>query len=371
MVGIQPPPGHVPRIRVLLFDNRATVKVRIRGPYQVLLIGEAEESQELASGDELGSRTVRRAGIDVIVDGLVRTPGSVEFVPRGVPVELDDRRYRGRLRIGPSETAGKLRAINVVDLEGYVRGVVPCEAIASWPAAALEAQAIAARTYGLLKRDERKDEPFDVRATSQDQNYGGQGRETDATNAAVQATAGRVLHHDGRPLTAYYHSSCGGHTADAWLALADADSPLRGVPCRYCTESPRHRWRLRVSLAELRRKLRVKSLTDLTPQGVGPADGRVARLILHRGRQRDLTLTGVEFRRRVGTWKRLRGPVGIFSTKFTVTKDGSDFVFDGRGWGHGAGMCQWGAKGMADVGKACAEILAQYYPGATVTRAYR
>ena len=194
-IELRPVAKEVPRIRVLLFDrqNPKSVKVTIDGPYRILLVGETDEPRTLASGDGLSSQKVGIRGTDVIVDGLVRTPCMVEFVPEGVPVEVNGRRYRGLLQV--KSAGGRLRLINVVDLEGYLCGVVPAEVGVTWPSAALRAQVIAARSYALVGMAKSKNEnkPFDVYDSVRSQVYRGLDKEDSRTNAAVAATAAQVL----------------------------------------------------------------------------------------------------------------------------------------------------------------------------------
>jgi len=366
-VELEPPPTGVPVIRVLLFDRLETAKVTIRGSYEILVAGEAQEPRQLDAGPELSSQRVRALGGDVLVDGIIRTPCAVHFAPARVPVEVNGRRYRGSLLVSPAD--GKLRIVNLVDLEGYLRGVVPCEVYKDWPEEALKAQAIAARTYALAKMAERNGQPAHVRPTVADQVYGGFDKEDPRTTAAIAATAGQALHYGHEPFVAYYHACCGGTTADAVKALADRTSPLRGALCGYCTKCPRYQWSFRISPSELARKLGEGELKNLSLHEVG-LDGRVGRVVLHLTDGNTKPMSGPEFRRRVGTWRTLRRPAGVFSTRFTVKADGSGFLFQGHGWGHGVGMCQWGAKGMAEADKTCEEILENYYPGAEVGKAY-
>jgi len=366
-VELEPPPAGVPVIRVLLSDDLEAAEVTIRGQYEILVVGDAREPRQIAAGSGLSSQSVRALGVDVLVDGIIRTPCSVRFVPERVPVEVNGRRYRGSLLVSPA--GGRLRLINVLDLEGYLRGVVPCEMYTDWPPAALKAQAIAARTYALARIAERAEQSADVRPSVSDQVYGGLDKEDPRTTAAVAATAGLVLHYGHEPFLAYYSACCGGTTADAARELNDPTSPLHGALCGYCTKCPRYRWSFRISRSELARKLRQPKLKNLTLHDVG-LDGRVGRVMLHLADGTAKRMSGVEFRRRVGTWRTLGRPAGMFSTRFTVKAEGSDFVFEGHGWGHGVGMCQWGAKGMADAHKTYREILENYYPGAVISKAY-
>ncbi|MFW6159132.1 MAG: SpoIID/LytB domain-containing protein [Planctomycetota bacterium] len=359
---IPPAPGGVPTIRVLLFSGRDRAEVRITGPYRLVLRSDAAEPEELASGDELETTEVTCQRGDVSVERVVlRAPGTVEFLPQGAPFELDGTRYRGSLRVSPGR--GGLRAINVVDLEGYVRGVVPGEMYPGWPAEALRAQAVAARTYALARMRARRDNRYDVVSTPADQHYLGLEGETEATSAAVAATAGEALHHKGWPFAAYYHACCGGQTADPLAALGDPRSPIQPVRCPYCKGTRYFEWSRRISRARLLEKLGLPGAAGLRVVERG-ADGRVCRVDVLRSGRRPVNLTGPAFRERVGTGV-------IRSAWFRARRDGDEYVFRGFGFGHGVGMCQWGAKGMADAGKTYREVLAWYYPGTRLKAAFR
>jgi len=356
-VDLDPAPGGAPRIRVLLTDKLDKAEISIAGPYEVLLSGAEDQPRKLTKGEELASRQVSCLGPDVVIDGVIRTRQTVMLVPRNAPVEINGRRYRGSVHITPH--GGKLWIVNIVDLEGYLRGVVPAEAYAEWPAAALQAQAVAARSYALAKMRDREGHPFDVYATVKDQAYAGLDKEHERTDAAVAATAGQVLTYRGRVLTAYFHAVCGGSTADARRVFAEPALPLRGSPCGYCDKAPRCKWTKRISRKDVAAKLNEKEVTALTVQGVD-LDGRI----------RQVTIDPAGGTPRVMACTIFRAELKLNSTRFRVKADAKDFIFEGRGWGHGVGLCQWGAKGMADAGKKAAVILDAYYPGAKIVKEY-
>ena len=139
----------------------------------------------------------------------------------------------------------------------------------------------------------------------------------------------------------------------------DPARPLRGSPCGYCTKAPVYKWSKRIKRVDVIKKLGEEKLAELLLEGVG-LDQRVAKVKLCLSDGSVLEMKATTFRTRLA----------LRSTLVTMKADGDFLVFTGRGWGHGVGMCQWGAKGMADAGKTCAEILDQYYPGAKITKAY-
>lgn len=360
-IEIEPPPEGVPTVRVLLLRGRDRAEVRIPGPYRIVLRTDSDETEELAAGDGLATTVVTYQRGDISVSGVIaRAPGIVEFIPQDVPFRLDGSSYRGSLLIAPGSDG--LRAINLVDMEGYLRGVVPGEMYTNWPEAALQAQAVAARTYALARMRARADRDYDLVSTTADQRYAGLDAEKGTTDAAVLATAALALYHRGWPFAAYYHSCCGGHTADPLSALGDPRSPIQPVPCTYCEDSREFEWTQRIPRQETLAKLGVEGATGIQIAQRSP-DGRVTQVDVRRGDEPPVSMTGAAFRQRVG------GMV-VRSTLFRVRRDGDRYVFQGRGFGHGVGMCQWGARGMAEAGNDFRQILEAYYPGAELRSAY-
>jgi stage II sporulation protein D len=356
-ITVPPPPADVPVIRALVLDDQDVARITIDGPFEVRILAEGDAGREVASGSEFGTHEVRADGEDVIVAEIVRTASVVELVPKGVAVEVGGRSYRGSLRVLARD--GVLHVVNAVDVESYLQSVVAKEAYPGWPAAALQAQAIAARSYAMAKMERTSDRHYDVKSTTADQVYMGLDIEADGPTAAVDATRGQVLRLGGRVLVAYFHACCGGHTTDARFGVGDLTSPLGGVPCGACTECPHYEWSVRIAPSELGRRLGVADLKGIRIQSRGE-HGRVRSVVLLRRVGQKLAMDGARFRSQA----RLR------STRFDAKADGDDFLFEGRGFGHGVGLCQWGAKGLADRGQTTEQILSRYYPDAVIWKAY-
>jgi stage II sporulation protein D len=267
----------------------------------------------------------------------------------------------GALRIltrGPG-----LWVVNEVDLEEYVKGVVPAEMNAAWHTEALQAQAVVARTYALYQKMMNPTREFDVLAGTQDQVYRGR-RGVDARiEQAVERTRGLVLTYRNAPILAAFSSTAAGPTEDA-MNVWNKDLPyLKGVDCPFDADSPYYSWRAVVKLPDLERTLRqqgypVGAIAGVTPLTHSRA-GRVARLrVLHAGGE--LILRGEDLRRVIGY-------TVIPSTQFDIEHVGGDVVFSGRGAGHAVGLCQWGAKELADLGYSFSTILHYYFPGTDLT----
>ncbi len=255
-----------------------------------------------------------------------------------------------------------LLIVNVVDLEEYVAGVVSSEVNPGWHEELLRTQAVAARTYVLYKKLESAAQPFDVYANVQDQVYTGRQKVNRAVLDAVNRTRGQVLTYEGRPIFAVYSSTTAGPTEDAMNVWAKDLPYLKGVACPFDRKSPWYEWRATIPFDTVEARLKEEGypigwLATLTPYGMTTA-GRVKDMrILHsRG---ELVITGQEFRRILGYAK-------VRSTRFSIERIDRHVVFAGKGAGHGVGLCQWGAKEMAELGYPYQSILRYYYPGTEI-----
>ncbi len=240
-----------------------------------------------------------------------------------------------------------------LDLERYVAQVVTHELPASWGEEVKKAQAVAARSYALTELD--PDAPYDIRASALAQNFR-TGQPDPGAVAATEATRGVVLTQDGRIVRAFYHACCGGQTVSPREFWGMHFPRIPSVECEYCAAFSLYRWTHETTREELGERLGL----DVEDVWVESADstGRATRVAIETPEQL-VVMTGEEFRAAVG-FTRLR------STGFGVAIDGETVRFDGRGSGHGVGMCQWGARGMSVAGFGWAEILGFYYPGSAI-----
>ena len=307
-------------------------------------------------------------------------------------VAWNGKRYRGEVRLVATDSG--LLAVNVLGVEDYLRGVVPLE-IGNRPAgerAAAEAQAVAARSYAHIRRSGSAARAFDLMSTVADQVYGGADAERAVTDAAVASTAGLVLTYGGRVVNAPYHSTCGGSTAavtESWWRSRDepylqrTSDRIPGSDGYWCDAAPRQRWSTQFTEAQLQANVDryLRSYAAVPSGGVGPVravrvdsrtpSGRVGVLSI-------VTDRGTYHVRGDDARWVLRGSGGeiLNSTYFSVEnmvvgRDGrlSQLTLRGSGYGHGIGMCQWGAIGRARAGQDFRAILRAYYPGTVVARA--
>jgi stage II sporulation protein D len=293
--------------------------------------------------------------------------GFVRFV---APAARWDR-YRGAVEI-ETRPGGTLHLVNDVPVEDYLRGVVPAEMPSRFELEALKAQAIAARTYALRGLARHAGEGFDLCNCVCCQVYGGAAIETERTDRAVADTTGKILTYQGRPIVAMYHSDCGGMTQSAAnVGFAEGEPYLRSIADapddagpEYCVNGHAHRWTIALSGDALARVLaRMKrSASTIDDVTIGSRDdtGRAKELIFHTSHG-TVSVPATGFRMACGSTR-------IKSTNFTVTKSGARFVFEGIGYGHGLGMCQYGANGRASApyAETCEQILQHYYCGTQI-----
>jgi stage II sporulation protein D len=220
-------------LRVLVAEGRQAVSIASTGPFTVR--GAGGKAHKLPKGAIALRPNLRFRGPNGLVKGsppLLVRPG------KGRLVSLDGTAYRGALEVHLEK--GLLRVINVVPLDDYIQGVVANEMPFSWPAAALEAQAIAARTYALA--GVVKGKPYHLYSDVRSQVYRGVAGETPRTTAAVKATAGKVVLHGGKIATTYYFSTSGGKTANAEDVFGFAVPYLVSKPDPWDKASPHHKW---------------------------------------------------------------------------------------------------------------------------------
>lgn len=352
-------------------DLRVGLAVK-QGSVTVSLIGgkgtartEGSKGASLAAGQSYDVRWQNGA----FIVGREKLRGEVLTIrPSGAgELALDGRRYRGALEL--RHKGGGLTAVNIVPVDDYLLSVVPEEMPVDWPAEAIRAQSVAARSFALASRGRHASEGYDLCTTTHCQLYTGTAAEKSASNAAIKATRGEVLTYGGKPIEALFHTDSGGMTEnseDVWgshvpYLRAAKDTPTKTMP-----------WTKTISRADLERKLaakghdigKVRSIA-LSPLAIGraakdrTASGRVKTMTV-KGTKGTATLSGT-------TWRSL---LGLKSTLFDAKLTKDAVTFTGYGSGHGLGISQWGAKRLAESGKSYADILHHYYTGTTLQQLY-
>jgi stage II sporulation protein D len=312
-----------------------------------------------------GPRVIRIApaasGLDVGGQRLEASAVRVE-ARRGV-LSVGGRDYGGVLEVRRS--AEGLLLVGELALEDYIAGTVRAETGDRWPIEALRAMAVVARTYAAFHQWRNAGKPYHLVASSQDQNFAGRAADGSLAWEAARSTAGQVLTWEGRVFPAFYHSDSGGTTEPPQtIFTGEGIPPLTGVRDEFALDSPHYAWVVTIPLATIAERLRqgghdLGRISRLTVVERSPSS-RVAWIAIDHSRG-TVTLRGADFRRLIG-YETLK------STLFLpVVQDGA-VRFEGRGFGHGVGLSQFGAKGMAERGYRYPQILEHYYPGSTLAR---
>jgi len=273
-------------------------------------------------------------------------------------IQVNGKRYRGTIEVAPSDKG--MLVVNELPLEDYLVGLINCEISSQWPIESVKAQAVVARTYAIYQKRVRAGAPYHLESSVLDQVYDGCEIEDSRAARGVRETAGEILTYGGQPIQAFYHSNCGGRTEVAENVWGVRLPYLRSVDCAYCATNPSIRWEHVISLKKLEALLKgagvqVSGLREIR-EGKRNESGRLIDLTLVSARG-GVTVSAVNFRKIIGY-------TAIKSTNFTVRLATDSVHFSGTGYGHGVGLCQWGAKQRASDGFSYQEILAYYYPGA-------
>ncbi|MFH1691366.1 MAG: SpoIID/LytB domain-containing protein [Candidatus Omnitrophota bacterium] len=354
-------------VRVVLLKDAKEVLISVTGPVQIF---EGSSKRLLYSNKKGLSRSKIVLGESGCfrIGQLAFKADSIRFTAtQKAAISVNKRSYRGTILLCKSEQAGFL-VINILDVESYVRGVLNQEISHKWPLEALKAQAVAARTYALYQRQVSSAKKYDVTADTSSQMYGGYLSERRKTNRAINTTYGEVLTYQDRIFETFFCATCGGVTEDAGQLWNVNVVPLRGQRvCPFCCDSPHFQWNFKSDLMSIEKKLAgySKDKKDLMDIAVFERNktGRVQFLELVYKRGGSLKISAKDFRA-------LMDSNSIRSTNFFIERKDDDVVFQGKGWGHGVGLCQHGALGMAKKGYSYRQILEFYYPGAKVMKIY-
>lgn len=385
-----------PTIRVRIARSRPEVEIECEAPIV---------ANDL--GDPLRAPIVGAPPITLTVSGgaLVLTEmnsgESVEFADgallrgrNGQPLLFDGGAHPGEVEALPDSEGEGIDLIETADLETYIAGVIARELYPNWSATAYEAQAIVARSYALHERQRRAriGSRFHIESTTQDQAYGGETTNSRAVEA-VRRTRGLVLTYRGRLLRTYYSSTCGGRAAsarDTWPTGPgfgyNLDAPIQAHErdCT-CSFSPRHHWTVERSEAELVARLRahgartgasirsIRSVSSIESHRRNRVDRPSAYRIAD-DRGKSWVLSAEQLRLAFNTdaegYEPIQSERRVLSGDLAITVSNGRVVVEGRGFGHGVGLCQFGTEGFARAGRSAREILAHYYPGSSMERAY-
>jgi stage II sporulation protein D len=376
-------------VRVLLLDDVTRCTLRCPSGFSVIVRDAGPGSQSARTRFDQTNKPLgielREGRLTIGARDVMRTEGTI-FTDDPYFFSLNGEDYRGNLTLVVNQDGGAFDVINLVPLESYLAGVVGAEMPNYWEPEALKAQAIAARTYCLyIKKRFGTDRAWDMKKTQAHQVYRGIAAESSQVWSAVNATEGQVLvcrQADSQEeiFPSYYSSTCGGHTEDSRNVFGDSFEPLTGVSCPYCAKVAKPRFffwpMVRFDTAQVAEKLRQRypklkelgQITDIVPIEQSRYDGfsRLTKVKISGSSGRSDFLRAEDLRLSIDPSGRV-----LKSAVFEIAKLGDKWAFmAGRGYGHGVGMCQCGAQGLARKGASAERILAHYYPGSKIVSAY-
>jgi stage II sporulation protein D len=261
--------------------------------------------------------------------------------------------YTGNIDVWKGDNS--LYLINELPIEDYVKDVVAVEVRPDWEMEALKAQAVISRTYAVYQKIMNGDSIYHIASSVLDQVY--KGNNPDVRVAyAVEETSGEILTFDNKPVETFYHSTSCGMTENPEEVFGKSYPYLKSVESN-CEISPYSTWERRIQLIEIENALNLSGIKEISIKSY-TSTNRVKQLEII-DNSGITTINATDFRKAFG-WSR------IPSTNFNISRDGDSIIFEGKGYGHGVGLCQWCALQMARDGKNYKEILSFFYPGTTI-----
>lgn len=298
--------------------------------------------------------SVDRIKVLILEDSYTAIPDKDEKLQRMGYVKGDllvrDTHYTGNIEVWKGDKG--LYLINELPIEYYVESVVSSEVGASWDIEALKAQAVIARTYAVNKKSLSDNQKFHLTSSVMHQVYKGNNSNIQATYA-VKETSGEVLTYDGKPIEALYHSTCNGMTESSEDVFGKSYPYMKPVATS-CELSPYCIWEKKIPIDSFLKALNIKELKNIKIHSL-TSTGRVKELSIE-SESGQTIIKANELRKLLG-WSKLP------STSFKFSMSGDSVIFEGKGYGHGVGLCQWCALQMAREGKKYRDILSYFYPG--------
>jgi stage II sporulation protein D len=306
------------------------------------------------SFEALASDTIK---VLIINEVYPRIPAKNEKIERMGNVKGDllvlGSHYSGNIEVWRGDEG--LYLINELPLEDYVKEVVVAEVSSNWEMEALKTQAVLSRTYAIYQKKMNGNSLYHLTSSVLHQAYKGNGSDA-RVSYAVDETEGEILTFGGNLIEPFYHSTCGGKTEDSRDVFGKSYPYLRSVESN-CESSPYWVWEKRIPLTEIEKALNISGIKEVTAKSY-TSTKRIRELtIVHDSGTASIKAT--DLRKSLG-WSRLP------STNFTLKRDEDSLIFEGKGYGHGVGLCQWSALQMAREGKNYKEILSFFYPGTTI-----
>lgn len=362
----EPSPKNTPKatempaktVRVLVAENTKSVYIKHSGRVNVY----TQDKSKKYKISQAGTLSVTTHKNGQVQAGTLIAAQPIFIEPVGnTTLEMDKNKYTGKFKIIPGKTTFNI--VEYLPLEHYLYGVLPYEMHPTWALEALKAQAVAARTYTLKSIEKKANEPFDLYSDVRSQVYKGAGNVYESVKKAVDQTRGQVLTYKGELFFTYYHANCGGGTdhVHIWNPKAPDIKPLSGHACKFDSHSKSYTFKQDLA----------KSTVDKFTKSQGLKGSLKSIKVAKKtstGRAVSLTIKTSGGSKTVSC-ANFRAATLIRSCKLTKITTGSTRVhFEGHGYGHGIGMCQDGAHGMAKQNYTYEQILKNYYPGSTLSQ---
>jgi len=347
-------------IRVAVLKDVASFSLAIKGKFDLV---ETKSGRTYRQRKVLNETKVRVSGDGMRIGSETFAADQVKIIPqREATIFVNGRRFRGEVRLIKNDKA-RFTVVNDIELEDYIKGVLYHEVSHRWSMETFKVQAVATRTYALYRMQQNKTLDYDLTDDIYSQVYGGRNSERYRTSLAVNKTKGLILTFAGKILPAYFHATCGGTTEDVRELWKEDLPPLKGVGCAFCKNSPHYRWKKNFRLQDIQDKLNshgyaLRMIKDISVSERNDS-GRIRTLKITTRDGQEVSISGKDFRNYVG-------PNFLKSNHYEVVMKGYYMDLIGRGWGHGVGMCQWGANAMTKLHYQYDEILKYYYPGVEI-----
>lgn len=357
-------------IKVRIFSLHSLKSLTISSPQPwKLLLPETQSVKNIPVGKEIqidvtGSQLVISGEVSFQAGNLILKSTPQSYLVFQAPASAK-KKYSGEIRVGVKQ--GHLLLIQRIPLETYVLGVLAREMPEDFPLEAQKAQAVAIRSYTLAQGSRHPKEAYHFCDSTHCQTYGGQ-EAAPIFISALRQTKDLILTHRDHSIHSYYHSTCGGHTSGAREVFGGPDLPYlqRVEDKNYCAASPHTNWETTLSGPELNQIYQPNFAP--APNGTfrvteGEPEGRIFSMLWNPNQP--IELNAQEFLTRSGRrlgWSRIK------SAWFEILPQGEVYQLKGRGLGHGVGLCQWGARGMALTGQSFEGILSHYFPHTRLSR---
>jgi len=342
-------------IRILILKDKWSLKIQTPASYKLT----DKAGNLLLSGKQLKLTEIKPLpkGIQV---GSKQLEVNAIRITSPYEIKIGKYAYMGIIEIMKHYKSGKLMVVNEISLEEYLKGVLPREVNPNWPLDALKAQAVASRTYAIFHIIKSKNNPWALSSDVRGQVYRGSNVNHELSDAAVDSTRGQILTYQNAVFPAFFHATCGGATTSIQNVWNYKIHPsMQSVSCPFCKGTIHYKWDAKYTPIEIE--------TRLAKEGykVPGVKMIVADQIDESGRAGIFRVTGKNGTVIVPSniFRMAMDPFRFKSTHLrTLERVGQHFVFRGTGWGHGVGLCQYGAKNQGKIPRHYKEILSHYYP---------